>query len=269
MKENLLITIGDSWTEGLGAYSDAALAQYKQDKDLDRLQQPTDYMRQNSWPTQLAAILDYDLVNFGVRGSANSAHAKWLLNEDKFSQYKKVQVIWLLSEPYRFSFISENNPYSYNGILSISPIGLTNDRMDRGPKMKDFAFTYLQLVEMGDVIAETQFYIQVVENYCQVMNYGLLIGNAFSPVQFTSDYNLHTNQSYNSMREFLEGVDMETGSVVSPVCAHPNALGYKYIAEELARILPLPRSGGTEPNGREAAAQELSVTAVPRTAQTA
>ena len=233
-KKNLLITLGDSWTEGYGSYLLEAMKEYQSDKDLIKLQTDSaDWMATHCWPAYLARILDCDLINLGYRGSANSAHAKWLLDQKINPVYKHVQVVWLLSDPHRFSFYSVEHEKRKRDVLNFAPVGILHNRVDCEPAIKTLAENYLSLVDLGGVVKETQFYIRIVENYCQLNNYNLLIGNAFTPTIFDSKHNIHAGQVYNSMQQFL-GDNIKT---TSSVCAHPNDLGYQKIAEELAQIL--------------------------------
>ena len=234
MQEKLLITLGDSWTEGIGSYSPESLTEYHQHGDLTKLQNANVvWAAEYSWPQVLARMLDSDLINLGYRGAANSAHVKWLFDQVIDPAYKQVQIVWLLSDPFRFSFYNVENEHSRDNVLNFAPAALIHNRTTRAPVFKSLAENYLAVMDFEGVIKETHFYIHVMENYCELKGYKLAIGNAFTSTPFDSLYSVHRNQSYASMREFL-GDKLET---TSPVCAHPNSLGYQLIAEELARIL--------------------------------
>ena len=243
MKKNLLIALGDSWTYGHGAYDDVSLAKFQEHKSIGQLHEDTRaYMRANSWPMQLAGLLDYQVINMGQGGSANSTHAKWLINSDRLDilnareQYDNVVVIWLLSEPSRFSLYSSHKQAEAN-ILNIHTSAILAGIIDRGPDVKKFAELYFQLANYTDCIRDTMFHIKAVENYCVANGYKFLFGNAFSPVSYDSPHNLHNGQPYQTMGEFLAHDDY--AALMSPVCCHPNTRGYRAIAGELRRILLL------------------------------
>lgn len=242
MKQNLIIALGDSWTFGNGAYDSESLAKYQGHKSMAQLVNDARvHMQANAWPVQLARLLDYQVINMGQGGSANSAHAKWLINSDcpdilnAKHKYDNVVVIWLLSEPQRYSLYSSHKS-AVDNILNIHTSAIIDGIINHGTEIKKFAELYFQLADYTSCCKDTVFYIKAVENYCTAKGYKFLFGNAFTPVSYNSSYNLHTGQAYRTMSEFLS---QDYESLMSPVCYHPNSLGYGEIAKELARILVL------------------------------
>ena len=103
-KKNLLITLGDSWTEGVGNYEPTALLDYQKNKisqqELYSISDKLRYFYKEAWPTFLSEKLDYDLINLGQGGDANSATAKKFIcdfdenMEFDSSKYEKVTVLF-------------------------------------------------------------------------------------------------------------------------------------------------------------------------------
>ena len=242
MKENLIIALGDSYTYGHGAYDAESLAKFNQHKLHYQLHRDArQHMAENSWPAQLGRMIDYDVINMGQGGSANSAHAKWLINSKRGdilnagTQYKNVIVIWLLTEPWRYSLYSSHQ-LALDNILNIHTRALIDGVIDYGADIKQFAELYFQLANVESCKTDTVFYIKAVENYCAVNGYKFLFGNAFSyeKYYYNSPSDLHANRPYQSMRDFLAHDDK---NCMSKVCKHPNAMGYQLIAKELREIL--------------------------------
>ncbi len=236
MSKNLLITLGDSWTYGYGAYSPDALKEYAEHLDISRLHKQSDlYMKQWAWPTQLGQLIDYDLINLARGGSANGAHARWLINPATpidTSGYQNVLVIWLLSEPSRLGLYT-NSPYSVDHVLSLIPTSLIDGNNDYGPLIKQFTQLYVRLTTKEDNQKETEFYIKTVEHYCRSKGYGFVFGNAFSQISHENPCCLHVDHPFTSMSQLLNY------STISRVCGHPTDQGYTRIAQEIKRILTL------------------------------
>ena len=246
IKENLLITLGDSWTRGIGAYDQESLDRFATHRDLVQLHRDAnDSMKANCWPSQLARIIDYDVINMGVGGSSNSSHAKWLINSNiaeikqARENYKNVIVIWLLSEPYRTSIYS-SHARSHHGILNIHTRAIIDGKEDAGNDVKQFAESYFCLTTDETVVQDTDFYVKTVENYCQAQNFKFLVGNAFSRYKIKSKHNLHLHMSYDNFNQYLQAmqaVGFDGKLLWSPVCNHPATTGYRLIAEQLHIIL--------------------------------
>lgn len=232
--ENLLITIGDSWTEGVGCYSDDLLFRYQNRKiTLDQLThagKTAGTFNVGSWAYQLSQDLGYDLINLGLGGTANSWAAKTLINEsdnDYLSKYTNVLVVWLLSEPSRFSF------YCQNSLASWMPAypSVHGDT-------QRFLRAYFDEVKSSfeDDVKETKFYVKAVDSFCKARGYKFAYGSAFTiyPGFENVSTNLHKHTSYKCFNDLLTNIDRR--ALFSPD-QHPNELGYQYIGTEIAKVL--------------------------------
>jgi hypothetical protein len=232
-KDNLLITIGDSWTEGVGNYIPEDLIKFNENqmtgKELYSLSAQSRFFYKGAWPLYLSKLLDCDLINLGQGGDANSASAKRLISDidlnTKFSvsKYKKVTVFWLLSDPARFSFYTDQYLKSYN----------INDTID-------FVKLYVQDVykQDKDGLLETKFFIKAMENYCQVNNYNFVYGSAFTNIgELNKIYNSPSNIHNYVSKQCAAGYLSRNDQSVWAHCGHPNAKGYELIAKEFYNIL--------------------------------
>jgi len=187
----LLITMGDSWTYGQGSSNGL------------------------SWGDYVSSALSYDFINLGIRGNSNSGAAKTLItkkHENLKEKYDDVIVIFLLTDPIRFSFYS--NTHIRNFSISHN---------------EDFFKWYVSEVVSVlqlDPMQETAFYLKCVENFCKLHTYKFYYAMAFNDVE-------DLNVVYRT-----DGLVMSKGSFRSILTQddyaedyHPNDNGYKKIAE--------------------------------------
>lgn len=233
MKPRLLLTIGDSLTEGIGAYDESTIPiNFNSHEDIDIL---FDLYHKNiknfnkySWPTQLVQKLGYDkLINLGIGGASTSGNVKQLLESystERFEDYE-VTVIWLLSEPTRISFyidgfIQNQNIGNHKGESSIMDL-------------------YLSEIKDNDPILEQIFYIKVMEEICHNRKWNLIITYWGE----WGKYLIHNHNSKNYLTPYYQPIippdlsDPVNVKYKSPVCNHPNKLGYEYMSNLIYDLL--------------------------------
>jgi hypothetical protein len=233
-RENLLITLGDSWTEGVGCYHPKLEHQFfkkKIDKQHLYLESRKDgFFGRGSWPFQLSTILNTDLINLGIGGDSNSASAKRFIHDfDRLehirSKYKKITVIWLLSDPNRFSFYTRQV--------------LNNFLPNLDDSSASFVKKYFQHANIDplDSILETSFYVHAVYWFCKANGLNFVYGSAFSDLSSLKQIckvpgNIHQHTEKSSMNNYLT-------QSMHAFCNHPNTTGYYTIAAEIKKILEL------------------------------
>lgn len=229
MKKKLLITMGDSVTEGIGCYdyskmSNPNVTYYELPKEEAEYQ--LDRFHELGWPNRLGKKLNYDkVINLGWGGSGQSAHVKLLFEKiigKDFSEYD-VLVVWMLSEPARFSF------YSGGTIRQFMPhlAGVDGHEME---------LSYIKDIEdiESDSILETIFYIKCVEQICENNNFNLQITSWHQDSNkkifeiYPSKYHMKPYQSSYIAKVFNDDLDKS-----SKVCSHPNENGYEDIAQNM------------------------------------
>lgn len=233
-KDNLLITIGDSWTEGVGCYDPDLLSKYHKGK-IDRStmyveSQNAGFFSRGSWATHLSEKLECDLINMGKGGAANSATAKYLIQDyhsaisEIAKKYKKVNVIWLMSVPERFSFYSNKELKSY--------------RHDIPEKIAKVYYSQV-LKDPLDSLLEASFHLRTVDWYCKANNYNFIYGSAFTPIP---DFHNITNIEGSNIHQYVkvdcisQYLDHQDNMHWAP-CGHPNNDGYIKIADHLFNII--------------------------------
>jgi len=193
--KGLLVTIGDSWTIGTGSSEGVAYGNY------------------------VADALNYELVNLGIGGNSNSGAVKTLLKkeyENLKEKYDDVIVIFLLTDPIRFSFFSKN--YIRNFSISHNSV---------------FFNWYVKEVVQNlkiDPALETVFFLKMVEYFCKLYGYRFYYASAFNSIEdisilYQTDGLLLPSGSFKHMLSKEE---------IAP-CGHPNDDGYKKIANYILK----------------------------------
>lgn len=219
--------MGDSVTEGVGCYDYSKMS----NPNLNIYELPTEeYQYQSNrfhelgWPNRLGKKLNYDkVINIGWSGSGQSAHVKLLFEkiiEKDFSEYD-VLIVWLLSDPSRFSF------YSYGMISQFLPnMAKKNGHELEVAYIKDIGDFY------KDSILESIFYIKCVEQICQNNNFNLQI------TAWQNDFFNRVSQLYNS-KYYMKSTNnnpicsIMEGEYKSKICHHPNEKGYEIISQNM------------------------------------
>ena len=235
--EKLLITLGDSWTEGVGIYEDHILEKYGNPpifngSDINHQQDMLHvrrYFQENCWSTKLAKKINYNIVNLGKGGAANSAAAKYFydyVNTHNLDSYDKILVIFLISEPIRFSFYS-----SYPNITSILPHVNENQYYKASADFKIFLKYFLTNLQSNNIDSwkETKFYIQTISALCKIRNFNFFYGSAFTPLSNEIDSNDSTFLGYAFKNKCFSSELQYPAEYAK--CGHPNEIGYSKMCE--------------------------------------
>jgi hypothetical protein len=233
MNRRLLITLGDSWTLGSGVYTEETHQKYKQN---NRVYHPfSDEDRKlfdkYNWGRVLSNKINADNINLAIGGGANSGTAKHFLNgpyENLLQKYDDVIVIFLITEPTRFSFY--DNGCTKNFIAKYS---------DNIPFVEEYIKNVLSDVKRDGAL-ETAFYLKAVESFCAANNYHFFYGSAFvdlraiDPYFYRHDKVVHNYSGFNGASVCFDS--LLTPDMLAP-CDHPNKLGNEFIADNLENFL--------------------------------
>jgi len=230
MKKKLLITMGCSFTEGVGCYDVSNMDELKFYGDLPKEQfiHQTNNFHKLGWPNRLGKKLGYDkVINLGLGGSSISGQVKQFsekyLDKD-FSEYD-VLLVWLLTDPSRISFYSNG---MINCIVSNSNEPIYNE--------------YIKLIDITlDTILEQIFYIKMMENICENKGYQLLITPLLKNKLIEQLYSLYVSDYY--LTHPLTSIPGEIISNKKYWCnipegdCHFNEDGYEYMANRMNQII--------------------------------
>jgi len=257
-KKKLLITLGDSFTEGVGCWDyklfstemitlindwtiDRGYILYSNSKHFDNVKK-SDHKNNfhlRGWPNKLGKKLKFDMVvNMGNSGDSNSAQSKKFYNKYINNELNDwdVSVVWLLTFPDRFSF------YTGDGITSYQSADTSPNRLSE--------YYYKELINLSihtkyesDIFIELStnresvYHINTVETLCKLKGYKLYL--------FTYDDNV-----FNSLKNEYTGKSLINNASENPIkppfgfndfnsklCGHFNEDGYEHIAENMKKSL--------------------------------
>lgn len=230
MKKKLLITLGCSWTEGLGIYSPEDEERFKlvsKDKE-DEFRSSEEFwniqcknenrFREFGWPNQLGKQLGYDEVwNLGKSGSSTSGQLKLFIeqfNQTKLEEYD-VLIIWLLTEPSRFSF------YLHGQIRNYMPCTESNLESALVREVDDQRDFYL----------EQKFYLQILQNLASARGWEFLwYSYHYGNNKILLDLIGSEDNTHISIEKF--SIFDEDREKYFAICHHPNQKGYELISNE-------------------------------------
>lgn len=226
MKKKLLITLGCSYTEGYGCYENTLLPNGNLFNHPDyRIESENQYkvFHEHGWPNRLGKKLNYDkVINLGLGGSGTSGQSKQFyekyLKKD-LSDYD-VLIVWLLSDPSRLSF------YTNHKIDNIIITTNKNNLLERG---------YIELLNdlSNDTVLEQLYYIKTIEQVCKLNGYSLLLAHSNVDFEILLKKIYSSNHYFSQDVEDFFGGDMVIDSYKSPVCNHPNELGYELLSQKM------------------------------------
>lgn len=235
MKPKLLITLGCSWTEGVGCYYPPINYNINTPSDyVEKIDVIEKYRNENlhnfhkyGWPNKLGIKLGFDkVVNLGYGGASNSYSIKILyeyLAQANIEKYETL-IVWLMTEPVRFSFYIDGKLKNY---LKID--GIENP----------LAAAYLDEITSIDLdpLLEHKFYLKTLETLCELKNIGLVVtswNNSYKDL-----YKIYKSKSYlHKTPIVLEPplIKNENGDLKNySFCSHPNENGYEWIANEMIK----------------------------------
>lgn len=240
MKPKALITLGCSFTEGHGCYIEP-LPYYINISDKERYDMEQkiqgilekDYeknlenFRKHSWSYLLGKNLGFDkVINLGLCGSSNDAHLKILFDylENNSLDNNDVLIIWYMTEPSRFSFYVDGKVKSY------IPTAKETNGIEK---------EYLKEISNIDTdpILEQRFYIKVMESFCKLNNFDLILTSmnpSFKLLHKIYQTDLYLEPYPTHLSPPTTSIDSETLEYYS-FCSHPNQKGYEWIADKMGK----------------------------------
>jgi hypothetical protein len=244
MKKKLLITLGCSFTEGVGCYNPTLLDETGTPIDSESVYNSSlERFHTLGWPAKLQKKLQYDcLWNLGRGAASNSENVKrWfeIFSTESITDEYDVLVIWLVTFSGRISFYKEGK------IRSILP---TNNLTDL---TYIFYNSYISFLESGankntntdrDMILEASFYLNVISTICKLSNYKFLYINCSNTEGEQLDTLVQSPHSLNSTYKRLypnhnSVLDRDGSKQNTSFCGHPNEHGYEIIAERFFNMI--------------------------------
>jgi len=234
MKPKLLITLGCSYTEGMGCYDFTNFPKNSNIFSNNVTKSQVDYQftqfHEHGWPNKLGKLIGYDRVlNLGYGGASPSFNMKVFMQKYRnfnFSNWD-VFLFWWIPQSHRFSF------YKSKKVYNILPNQHSNDNDIENIIGKN----YLNLIEYypEDCILETNFYLGLMEDYCKLKGFNFL--------WFSEEWEYLIKNNLNSWVG-LGGDELLRlpSAYENKSCHHPNELGYTIYAERFFEIIKTKHS---------------------------
>jgi hypothetical protein len=235
MKPKLLITVGDSWTEGVGCYNnetphlntsfDSNFTKNLRETMVFEEKYQKNFHKQG-WPNRVGKKLGFDkVINLGFGGASNSSCVKSFYNflDDNHLDDYDVLVFWLMTEPFRFSF--------YIG-------GELQDYLPNTEIKNDFCDEYIKEIKdiEKDPISEQIFYIKVLESVCELRGFDLILSSWSRTLPALMK--LYPSEKYlfkNPINLRPPYIKSKTGEflIYHSFCKHPNEDGYEWMSNKI------------------------------------
>lgn len=238
----VLITLGCSFTEGVGCYdytgySDDALRKIKEQGGFsDKLYgKNLNNFLEGSWGSQLQEILGVStFYNVGKGGDSNSGQSKSFYDQiDTLNlKDKDVLVIFMMTYSHRFSFYNEGIPQTFD-FTPNEYGGYRNKLVNEYVKVIIDDFDY-------NTVCEHFYYLRNVYELCKARGFKFAWCNVENRVvdeiypMLPNDLKKcllkHPIYQYDMIESILNS---ENPSFLSKICGHPNEHGYKLVAERI------------------------------------
>ena len=180
--DNVIIGLGDSFTQGIGAYSLETWASIPQNPNTYNIagQYFIEEQSKNNWVRQIRDnfLPNYKVFNLGVNGAGNRATAKELFLNPLPKKLGNVIVILMSTSLERFDFIKQSDATTGNNWhqkwQTIWPT-----ISDRGPISKIEKEYFEQIWSMRNDALEYLFTVKDIENFAKANGFHFLFTTAF------------------------------------------------------------------------------------------
>ena len=216
-KKKLLITMGCSYTEGVGCWDmDITPPNLEAGKGKFEhyLNHPTNLNRfhEQGWPNRVGKKLGFDkVINIGKKGGSTSGQVKKFVDTISYKDFSEYEtyIIFQLPNPDRFSF------YKDESIWDVVPT-------ENHSLSKEYIMNIHKDI---DVLLEQRFYVSMLYEMCMNRNIKLScfrIGKRYHNIDlkvFRKEY----------IPFYLVG-NLDNKEIISPICNHFNEIGYEIIS---------------------------------------
>lgn len=175
--DRVIIGLGDSYTQGVGAYTKELWDKHK--GKIDVFNENPEVIEQqytNSWVNQLAIKLGYKSINLGHAGTGNRAAFKELyFNPDLLYNVKDAVVIYFLSGIERFDFVSQDLISEHHHFYAMWP-----NPWDKNASNKKLWEVYAESIHSDRFVA-TELMLNILEaqEFCRARGFKLIVSPAF------------------------------------------------------------------------------------------
>lgn len=178
--DNVIIGLGDSFTQGVGAYSLAVWESIPENPAIYNIsgQEFLEEQGKNNWVRQLANLLNYKTYNLGINGGGNRAAVREMFLNRLPNNMGNVIVILMATGIERYDFIKQSDKTAgvnwHQKWQTIWPV-----KSDRGPISKLEKEYFEQIWSPRNDALEFLFNVNDAKNYCERRGYKFIFCSAF------------------------------------------------------------------------------------------
>jgi len=229
-EKRLLITMGCSFTEGVGCWDMEITPETLRANDRNyhfysNSEQNKKRFHEFGWPNRVGKKLGFDkVVNIGREGDGISAQLKRfterILDNNQYKDYE-ITIVFLLPEPARFSFYFDNK---------IKSFGPYNSHMGI---VREYLFNLKN--SEGDPFLEQLFYLKLFREMCKSREYDYYLFNLY-----TDEFNEWIINHFNDERYSTRCIDFahyDTDHLMNLICGHFNEDGYELVSENMCEFM--------------------------------
>ena len=216
--DKVIITIGDSFVEGQGAYDDGEWEKlnWLEPHDQEVIATFTDMEHKNSWPAQLRDnhLQDYNIINLGSRGKGNRFAVKTLTTFSPHLKYEKASeltIVFNITQWCRYEFVAPNFDSYFNRIFETIWPHVPGDDSPAGHKE---LWTGFGTAIFNNKSTTLEFISTLVElqNFCKVHNANLVVINQMEDLAYKTLMQENITKDshpdiYNRQSKIIEQVD--------------------------------------------------------------
>ena len=241
-KERLLITMGCSFTEGVGCWDmnitppTLRTSHIEYYSFLERKENRYKFHK-DGWPNRVGKKIGFDkVINIGKGGDSTSGQVKRFINKILPMDLSKYDVLVLFQLPQasRFSFYSN---------------GLVNSWGNYNAKDTPLVKEYIKLLKDEDFLHEQLFYIKIMAEVCENNSFKFLTVNLIDEDSSINFYERNISNKIYKPQVVITGYEE-----ISKICNHYNEHGYEmtsirisgHVKSKLKEIANLPKKEDIE-----------------------
>jgi hypothetical protein len=230
--KKLLITLGCSYTEGMGCYDYSKFPKgkhiYSEGVTKSQIKYQINRFHEMGYPNRLGKKLGYDkVINLGLSGASTSGMIKKFVElfwNNSFDEFDEVLVFFWLPTSDRFSFYK-------NGKI----INMISNKETIENEMDELSKSYLNFISdfPNDFVKEQIFYLKMMTSYCKSMGFNFLwfLDDTFFGESVIDKFPLDNWIGIRG-KEISDQLYFDNSPYINEACFHPNEIGYEFYSKK-------------------------------------
>lgn len=231
--DNVIIGLGDSFTQGVGAYSTETWATFSKPANMHNITGQLHIQEQakNNWVRQLRDNFypDYKVMNLGINGAGNRAAAKELYLNQLPDHLGNVIVIFLTTGMDRFDFLKNERvtagPENHQKWLTVWPV--PNSSRGDTAKLEEAYFKTVWSRQTSSL--EYLMNVADAQTFCNLKGYKFFFSSVF-------DVAVSREELLTGLEDYKHLIDIVDWSSLLKVPQHTHIMNYVCALENHPKI---------------------------------